>query len=166
MKLIKAPNNWLNKEVKLFDFKQLNALETSSEMISTMKQHGGIGLSANQVGIDAQIFVMKSYLTETKEPLVIINPSILQVSKEVDKSVEGCLSYLGLFLSVSRPVSIVAKYFDIDNKECTIALNDLNARCFLHEFDHLMGINFIDRVSKLQLSRSRKKQKKIKDKKW
>jgi peptide deformylase len=54
----------------------------------------------------------------------------------------------------------VAKYVDVDNKECIIELYDIDARCFLHEFDHLKGIEFTDRVSKLKLDLARKKQKK------
>ena len=70
-----------------------------------------------------------------------------------------------LFLSVKRPRGIVVKYLDIFAKECTIELYDIDARCFLHEYDHLQGIEFTDRVSKLKLDRAKKKRFKIKKRK-
>jgi len=80
MKLILSPNDWLQKKVKEFDFDTLDALELSNQMHEVMKQHNGIGLSANQVGIDAQIFVMKTHLTDDRQSLTIINPEIEAVA--------------------------------------------------------------------------------------
>jgi peptide deformylase len=87
---------------------------------------------------------------------------IEKVSEETDIMPEGCLSHPNLFLKVRRPVRLVAKYLDINAKECTIELYDIDARCFLHEYDHLQGIEFTDRVSRLKLDMARKKQKKTK----
>ena len=85
MQLIKSPNPWLDKEVKDFDFENLDAKSISEEMIELMMQEGGIGLSANQVALDARIFVMKPHLLEDKSPLVVINPHL--------ESVTICLLY-------------------------------------------------------------------------
>jgi peptide deformylase len=129
-----------------------------------MLAEGGIGLSANQVGLDAQIFVIKPHLLESNEPFAVINPTIESLTPEVEILPEGCLSHPDLFLQVKRPRGLVAKYLDITAKECIIELYDIDARCFLHEFDHLYGIEFIDRVSKLKLELARKKQfKRIKN---
>lgn len=160
MQLIKHPNKWLQTQTKPFDFSALDAVEISGKMIDTMTRLGGLGLAANQVAIDAQIFVMKPTLLQTTEPFEVINPVILSVSEETENGPEGCLSYPELWLDVKRPKSIVAKYFDKNQKECIIELVDLDARCFLHEYDHLQGITFEDRVSKLRLDRARKKQQK------
>lgn len=162
MKLVKSPDPWLDKVVEPFDFDKLDAHSISQEMISIMLKEGGIGLSANQVGLDAQIFVMKPLLLEDKSPFAIINPIIEQVTAETEAMPEGCLSHPDLFLSVKRPKGLVAKYIDIDGKECIIELYDIDARCFLHEYDHLHGIEFTDRVSKLKLDRAKKKQQKRK----
>jgi peptide deformylase len=161
MKLVKSPNPWLEKEVEEFDFDKLDAKAISKEMIELMLEEGGIGLSANQVALDAQIFVMKPHLLENKEPFAVINPEILKITEDSDTLPEGCLSHDNLFLSVKRPRGLVAKYLDVDNKECIIELYDIDARCFLHEFDHLKGIEFTDRISKLKLDLARKKQKKL-----
>lgn len=161
MQLVKSPDPWLEKAVKPFDFDTLNAKEIEKEMIELMLEEGGMGLSANQVALDAQIFVMKPYLLENKEPFAVINPQVLKVTEDTDISPEGCLSHPLLYLSVKRPRGIVVKYLDTDAKECTIELYDIDARCFLHEYDHLQGIEFTDRVSKLKLDLARKKQTKF-----
>ena len=160
MKLVKSPDPWLEKQVNPFNFESLDAETLSKEMIDLMFNEGGIGLSANQVALDAQIFVMKPHLLEDNSPLTIINPIIEKISEDTDLMPEGCLSHTGLFLNVRRPTRLVAKYLDIYAKECTIELYDIDARCFLHEYDHLQGIEFVDRVSRLKLEMAKKKQKK------
>lgn len=160
MKIVESPNPWLEKAVKPFDFENLNAEEIASEMIRLMESEGGIGLSANQIALDAQIFVMKPYLANNKIPFAIINPEIVVVTESVDTMPEGCLSHPNLFLQVKRPTGLVAKYLDTNAKECIIELYDIDARCFLHEYDHLQGIEFTDRVSKLKLQMAKKKQQK------
>lgn len=160
LKLVKAPNEWLSKKVDLFSFNFLNAEEVSKQMISVMMEEGGIGLSANQVALDAQIFVMKTHLLETNTILTVINPEIVKVSEETELMPEGCLSHPDLFLEVKRPKEIVVKFLDTTAQECIINLIDIDARCFLHEYDHLQGIEFTDRVSKLRLDRAKKKRNK------
>ena len=165
MHLIKSPNPWLEKKVKEFDFNKLDAISISNEMIELMDTAGGIGLSANQVGLDAQIFVMKPHLLEDKEPFALINPELESVTVNYEEMPEGCLSHPDLFLKVKRPKGVIAKYLDINAKECKIELYDIDARCFLHEFDHLQGIEFTDRVSRLKLDMAKKKQRKLQRKK-
>jgi peptide deformylase len=161
MHLIKSPNPWLEKKVKEFDFDELDALTVSKDMIDLMSNADGIGLSANQVGLDAQIFVMKPHLLENKEPFALINPQLESVTVNYEEMPEGCLSHPDLYLKVKRPRGVIAKYLDTDAKECKIELYDIDARCFLHEFDHLQGIEFTDRVSRLKLDMAKKKQRKL-----
>jgi len=163
MQLIKSPNPWLEKKVKPFDFDNLDAKKIAEDMIITMKQHGGIGLSANQVGLDAQIFVMEPKDLEgykDGESFAVINPRIEAVSEQTVLGEEGCLSFPGLFFKVTRAEALVAKFIDSNGKECKIEFKGWNARIFQHEFDHLYGINYIDRVSKMKLDMAKKKQQK------
>ena len=162
MKLVKSPDPWLDKVVQPFNFDTLDAKSIAKEMADLMLEEGGIGLSANQVALDAQIFVMKPILLEDKSPLTIINPIIEKVTQDVELMPEGCLSHPDLFLTVKRPKGLVARYLDINAKECTIELYDIDARCFLHEYDHLQGIEFTDRVSRVKLDMAKKKAKKRK----
>jgi peptide deformylase len=157
MQLVKSPSQWLQKKVQPFNFDEQDAAGIADSMIQLMEKEGGIGLSANQVALDAQIFVMKPYLLTDKTPFAVINPEIVEVTVNTEDDPEGCLSHPGLYINVKRPKGIVAKYLDINAKECTIELYDIDARCFLHEYDHLNGIEFTDRVSKLRLHRAKKK---------
>jgi peptide deformylase len=104
---------------------------------------------------------MKPHLLEDNSPLTVINPTIDKVSINSELMPEGCLSHPDLFLKVTRPKGLVVKFLDIDAKECIMELYDLDARCFLHEYDHLQGIEFTNRVSRLKLDMAKKKQTKI-----
>jgi peptide deformylase len=98
---------------------------------------------------------------EITKPFAVINPVILEISDETVTGKEGCLSHIGLILNVNRPKRLVAQFLDIDAKECILEFSGIDARCFLHEYDHLQGIEFTDRTSKLKLSMAKKKQKKL-----
>ena len=156
MKLIKAPDEFLEKTVNDFDFTKMDAEKISSEMFNIMKKYEGVGLAANQVGIDAQIFIMGE-----DKPMTIINPLVTEVSTNQVEMMEGCLSFPGLFMKVKRPDAVGVKYLDIHQKECIIKLVGFHARVFLHEYDHLQGITFDQRVSKMRLDMAKKKQEKI-----
>jgi|TARA_R110001606_G_scaffold357543_1_gene508983 peptide deformylase len=162
MKLIKSPNEFLSKVAEPFDFDSMDAKQVSGEMCQVMMAKNGIGLAANQVGVDAQIFVMRpTQHAEVTKPFAVINPVILEVSNEIEEGKEGCLSHIGLILNISRPKSLVTQFLDIDGKECILELSGIDARCFLHEYDHLQGIEFTSRTSKLKLSMAKKKQRKL-----
>ena len=156
MKLIKAPDEFLEKQVKKFDFNTMDPGEISKNMIDLMHKYKGIGLAANQVGVDAQIFVMGE-----KDPMTVINPIVTEVGTEKIEMEEGCLSFPGLYMKVSRPSVVSVQYLDIEQKECIIKLEGFHARVFLHEYDHLQGITFDQRVSKLRLEMAKKKQEKL-----
>ena len=156
MKLIKAPDEFLEKQVKEFDFSTMDPGEISKNMIDLMHKYKGIGLAANQVGVDAQIFVMGE-----KDPMTVINPIVTEVNTEKVEMEEGCLSFPGLYLKVSSPSVVSVQYLDIEQKECIIKLEGFHARVFLHEYDHLQGITFDQRVSKLRLDMAKNKQQKV-----
>ena len=156
MELIKAPNEFLEKQVAPFNFDTMDADKISKEMIQMMLKYKGVGLASNQVGIDAQIFVMGE-----KDPMTVINPIVTEVNTEKVEMEEGCLSFPGLYMKVSRPSVVSVQYLDIEQKECIIKLEGFHARVFLHEYDHLQGITFDQRVSKLRLDMAKKKQQKI-----
>ena len=166
MELILSPNEWLDKQVPAFDRAELDPAKIGKDMISTMEQHSGLGISANQVGVDGQIFVMKTLLNKKYgSPLVVINPIIKGLSKEMELGPEGCLSHPDLFLRIRRPISCMVEFDTLANDMETVIkvetkFDDIDARIFLHEYDHLHGIEFTDRVSPLKLKMARKKQTK------
>ena len=162
MQLIQSPNSFLTRKVKPFDFNELDAKQISGEMCQIMMAKNGLGLAANQVELDAQIFVMRPVENEAvTKPFAVINPVIMKVDSDTVLGKEGCLSHLGLLLNIRRPKTLVAKFLDIEENECILEFSGIDARCFLHEYDHLQGIEFTDRVSKLKLDMAKKKQKKL-----
>lgn len=166
MKLVIAPDVMLESAVKPFDHSLMHPAPISLDMIDLMNEKSGLGLSANQVGLNAQIFVMKAILNKKYgSPLTVINPVIKGISNEMEEGIEGCLSHPGLYLKVKRPKSIVVEFDTLtDDYKSVINVetkfDDIDARVFLHEFDHLHGIQYINRVSKLKLKMAEKRRTK------
>lgn len=161
MNLITFPNDILKKSMPDFNFSSnINPEHLEQDMIELMQKSRGIGLSANQVGIEARVFVMQPQLTEDKRPFALFNPIILEVDNEEVLGEEGCLSFPDLFLTVKRPKKIKVQYVDKHQNICIIELTDIDARCFLHELDHLNGVCFTDKVSQMKLALALKKQRK------
>ena len=156
MELIKAPNEFLEKQVAPFNFDTMDADKISKEMIEMMLKYKGVGLASNQVGIDAQIFVMGE-----ENPITVINPMVTEVGTEKIEMEEGCLSFPNIFVKVTRPKEILAKWYDENLKEVSTKISGYSAKCILHEWDHLQGITFKDRVSKLKWDMAKKKAKKL-----
>jgi len=159
MKLIYAPNHMLETQVEKFDFENLNPYAIAEEMVEVMEKHKGLGLAANQDGLNAQVFVMKPQLNMMK-PFALFNPVIRGLSKEIEAGEESCLSYPDLVLKIRRPKSVMIEYTNAEQQQKQLKLDDIDARIFLHEYDHLYGINFVDRVSKLKIDMAKKKAKK------
>ncbi len=121
--------------------------QLARQMLQTMYSSDGIGLAAPQVGINKQLIVIDLEPDNPKnQPLVLINPTIKQVSREICIGQEGCLSIPGVYLDVKRPASVEISYKDEQGRPCTLKASDLLARCILHEMDHLNGVVFVDRV--------------------
>lgn len=130
-------------------------------LVATMKQSKGLGLAANQVGIKKRAFAVDmSYFDVVKDPLVLINPVIVETSGLV-RAEEGCLSFPGLYIEVERPDKAVVTGFDKSGKEIVVEGTGLVARVLLHEIDHLDGKLYIDRLSSLQRGLLKSKLKRI-----
>lgn len=119
-------------------------------MFDTMRNASGIGLAANQVGIDNSLFVVDISPVEGYEeykPVAMINPKIIDESDEIITMEEGCLSLPLLRAEVDRPEKIRIKYLDAMENEQIIDADDLFARVIQHEFDHLIGKMIPDRIT-------------------
>jgi len=161
MKLITYPNDILKQVMPDFDFSgDVDPLNLEQDMIALMQNSKGIGISANQVGIVGRVFVIQPQNLDDKRPFALFNPVLLDASEELDQGDEGCLSFPDLYLQVKRPKKIKAQYVDKHQNICIIELSGIDARCFLHELDHLNGICFTDQVSQLKLALALKKQRK------
>ena len=122
----------------------LDRVELSKILYENMMHHNGVGLSANQIGINERVFIMIKDL-EYNEILTCFNPRILKQSSKTCVMEEGCLSYPDEFLEIERSETVVVKYEDVNKVDHKIKLEGFAARVFLHEFDHMQGINFTER---------------------
>ena len=137
-------------------------VELSKTMYDTMVKYGGIGLSANQVGLPYRMFIMGGHPSiESGKIRSVFNPLINDVSKETVMMKEGCLSFPFLFLSITRPKWCHVKYTDQHGKDVEEVLHGMNARIFQHENEHMNGYVFTDLVSKMKLDRAKEARKKM-----
>ena len=133
-----------------------NLSELISNMFETMKQANGIGLAAQQIGLDIKLFVVD--ITDYKSvddklenfKKVFINSEILETSEDELISEEGCLSFPGVYFKVKRPSGVKLKYLDEDFNVHEEWFDGLAARCILHEHDHTEGIVFLDHIGPLK----------------
>lgn len=155
LNLVEPTDEVMRKPPAPYDFETEgeSAPSVASVLFERMKQLGGVGLSANQVGLDMRVFVMG--VGETK--IAIFNPFIISYGKKEELFNEGCLSYPGIMLSIKRPTKITAAYQDETGKYIEQEFNGLTARVFQHELDHMNGTDYTDRVSKFKLDFAKKK---------
>ncbi|MDP4116169.1 MAG: peptide deformylase [Bacteroidota bacterium] len=119
------------------------------DLFETMRNANGVGIAANQVGSNKSIFVIDISMVEGYEkikPIAFINPKIVYRSSETVIMEEGCLSIPLLKADVERPEFIKIVYNDTNLKEQTLEADDFLARVIQHEYDHLKGILFTDKV--------------------
>jgi peptide deformylase len=143
--------------LETFDFKnpQVDPVNLSASMVTLMRKLGGYGLAANQVGLPLKMFVM-----EGEPAYAIFNPKITYTGEEEILLEEGCLSYPGMNLKVTRPRFMRARFQDPYGDFVTRQYDGITARVFQHEFDHLLGVDFTQKVSKLRKQMAFKKWKK------
>ena len=157
--LVPATHSALYEKLEPFDFKNppVDPVELSNHLIDVMDRHNGIGLSANQLGLRHRVFVMR-----TEPRLVCFNPTITFESEEQSVLEEGCLTYPMLYVRIKRSSWIRAKFMDVNGEVRTEKFGGITARCFLHELDHLNGIVYLNRASKVNLGRAQRKLKLLK----
>lgn len=136
------------------------------DMLATMYEAPGVGLSAVQVGVPKRIIVADAAADgEPRRPVFLINPRILTVSDEVAVYNEGCLSLPEHFAEIERPARVLVEHLDRDGKLQRFEADGLLARCVQHELDHLEGVLFVDHLSAVRrnmilrkLSKARRQQ--------
>jgi peptide deformylase len=141
------------KKIKQFTpgLKQL-----AEDMLETMRANNGVGLAGPQIGVMQRIFVAEipASRSGTDEPhlqsgtsYVLINPEIIQYASERVEGREGCLSIPTWYGLVERPAWVEVKALDQNGKKIKLKVDDLLARIFQHEMDHLDGVLFIDHIT-------------------
>ena len=121
------------------------------DFVKLMLDERGMGLAANQVGITKRFFAIGHESFDTfKKHAIIWNPQIKNFSEEKVVDVDGCLSFKGIRLKVERPKTVEVQYETTQGKTEYATLDNMESKCFQHECDHLEGITFNQRVSKLR----------------
>ena len=144
------------KELVFKDRKDL-----SEKMFDAMKKYGGIGLSANQVGLPFNMFVLGDHPDLEKGlKMTCFNPMIISASADQVMMKEGCLTFPFVFLNISRPRKVTVKYEDENGDLKEGHLDGMFSRIFQHEYDHMLGKTFVDGISKMKLDMAYKKAEK------
>lgn len=124
-----------------------------TDMVETMRVAPGVGLAAPQIGVSSRVIVIEFGDEEDEEKpkklYKLINPDIISISEETVPGIEGCLSAPGLLGEVDRSIHVVVKGLNLQGKPVKISANGWLARIFQHEIDHLDGILFPDRATRV-----------------
>jgi peptide deformylase len=125
-------------------------IKIAAELIETLHAGKGIGLAGPQVGLEERIFAVH---VEGDVPRIFINPSIIETSQETVKFEEGCLSVPGIYTNVIRSKAVKVQAWNEKGRPFTLEAEGILARVILHEYDHLDGILFIDRIPEQKKNR-------------
>ena len=149
--ILTEPNKILREKSLSVDNVDKDIQILMDDMLETMYAAPGIGLAAIQVGIPKRIIVLDIKQKEgEKNPIYLVNPEIIEKSKNNSTYEEGCLSVPGQFAEIDRPDKCHIKYLDYYGEKKEIKAEGMLATCIQHEMDHLEGILFIDYLSKLK----------------
>jgi peptide deformylase len=148
------------EEIKSVD---AELLEFAEALTRTMYARDGVGLAAPQVGASKRMIVVDPHWArdgKSKEPLVMLNPVIKESNGETETE-EGCISLPGIYAKVIRPSDITVSYTGLDNERHTLKLSGYPAVVVQHEYDHLEGVLFIDRLGTVARLRLKLKLKEL-----
>ena len=153
--LVEEATKVLREPTDEFDFKNPpeDPKEVEKNLSEAMERFGGLGLSANQLGLNYRVFVMRTADSGIK---AFFNPEITKLSQETELMKEGCLSFPDIYLMIKRPKAIEFDYTDAEGEKHTLQLEGIGARCVQHECDHLNGIIFLQRASRFKIERALK----------
>ena len=156
--LIPANDPLLNDKLELFDFRNppVDPEELGKDLLEHMRYFGGIGLSANQLGLPYRVFVM-----EGSPGFICFNPRISAFAGEEVQLDEGCLSYPGLYVKKKRPPTVRVSFVDEKGFRQVKRFNGLSARIFQHEMEHMDGDNFLEGIGPLALQMAKQRQDKL-----
>ncbi|XP_022989167.1 peptide deformylase 1B, chloroplastic [Cucurbita maxima] len=148
LQIVEYPDPILRAKNKRIDSFDDNLKKLVQEMFDVMYKTDGIGLSAPQVGVNVQLMVFNPVGERGEgEEIVLVNPKVYRYSKKTILFNEGCLSFPRIYADVQRPESVKIDARDISGTRFMVNLSGLPARVFQHEFDHLQGVLFFDRMT-------------------
>lgn len=167
MKLYEYPDEVLRQKCEKVSCVDDDLRRLLDDMLETMYADKGCGLAAPQVGVSKRIIVLDDNPSDddlsARHPMYLVNPEIIWRSDEMVLFNEGCLSVPDQRAEVERHERVRVRYTDYNGNEQEILADDLLAIILQHEIDHLDGILYIDRLSRLKRSRLLAKLKKYRE---
>lgn len=156
--LVDPSHPGLRKKVEVFDFKNppTDPVELAKDLLAHMRYYGGIGISANQLGLPYRVFAM-----EGDPGFVCFNPVITASAGEDILLDEGCLTWPGLYLKKRRPEMIRVRFKDPYGNTVVKKFQGMSSRCFQHELEHMDGENFLMGESEFKIQRAKDRQRKL-----
>lgn len=157
LELLPETHEMLRTPTEKWDFVNKSTDEAKQlylDLARTMRENGGIGLSANQVGLPHRVFVLDS---PYGFPMGIFNPIIVNTSEKEILMEEGCLSFPAMLLKVKRPYKVRIRFAEWTGEIVTKEFEGLTARCIQHEIDHLDGITMLDRAKPFHIELAKRK---------
>lgn len=153
---IKHPDPLIYQTIPKFDFASADPIEIAHNLAQTLISHDALGLAANQAGQEIRAFAIRA-----EKIIVCFNPIIVDFSDDMIYLEEGCLSFPGLTLKIKRPETVKVRYTEPNGNVVTTIFGGMTARVYQHELNHLDGIAFQSKASRLELDRGKQRKKKL-----
>lgn len=144
LKIVESPDPLLNQVSEPCDLNDKSLKKLAKQMEKAMYATDGVGIAAPQVGVLKRLIVIDVSPEDVRDPLVLVNPEILELDGEPETDEEGCLSCPGITVAVTRKPWAKVKFFDLEGEEWQIEGDGLLGRCLQHEIDHLNGITLFE----------------------
>lgn len=139
LKIVQVPDPLLNKVSEECDLTDGSLRKLAREMQRAMYANDGVGIAAPQVGVLKRLIVVDCSLETEPDPLILVNPCIIETQGDEVLGEEGCLSCPGISVPIARKPYVKVRYFDLDGEEWEVEGEELLGRCLQHEIDHLDG---------------------------
>lgn len=160
--LLKETDPFLREKTIEFDFENppIDPEQLKNEIEETLEYHNALGLSANQIGYPYSVFGMRMFKGQHESQFIMcFNPKIQDVYEEYELTKEGCLSFPDLYIDIARPKGATGLWKNEKNDVQAGIITNINARIFLHEFDHTNGIVFTEKAGRYRLRKATKNRK-------
>ncbi|MFF5993261.1 peptide deformylase [Lysinibacillus sp. KU-BSD001] len=142
--VVKAPAKVLSSKTREVEVIDENIIALLDDLYDTMVEHDGVGIAAPQVNVDLRVAIVEL----GEDILEMINPVVLETRGEAE-DIEGCLSFPDLFGLVKRPTYVKIEAADREGQIYELEAEDFEARCILHEIDHLDGVLFDAKMTRV-----------------
>ena len=144
LKIVQSPDPLLNQVCEPCEPGDKSLKKLAKQLERAMYANDGVGIAAPQVGVLKRLIVIDVSPEDVRDPLVLVNPEILELKGEPETDEEGCLSCPGISVSVARKPWVRVKFLDLEGEEWEIEGDGLLGRCLQHEIDHLNGITLFE----------------------